>query len=66
MAVEIASRPIWYAADLLFETIASGEKNFIVFEQESHQEVEPSFRYFNQDSAVLKIDEFVRFMKHGL
>ena len=42
MAVGIASRPVWYAAKLLSEIIASSEKNFPLLQQESHQEVEPS------------------------
>ena len=40
-------------------------KNFPILEQGSHQEVDPLLRYFNQDSAVLNIYEYVRSRKKG-
>ena len=47
------------------QSITSGKKYFPLSEQGSHQVVEPSWRYFNQDSAVLNLDDYVRYRKHG-
>ena len=41
-------------------------KIFLLLDQRSHQVMDPSWRYFNQNSAVLGIDDYVCFKKKCL